>query len=234
MILIQDDGYHENLNPTHFFAPKEMLDYGYIRNGSIAERRVPEHEIIEWVFDNFITIDKTFVDIGAHIGTYSWILGTQSKKVYAFEPTKSIYNILCANIALHNLSSKTEAHQVALSSQRKKMTFFENSEDGGTNGLMACNDYIDKYEIEVKTLDDYNIENIGIIKIDVEGHELEVLRGATQTLRNNGYPPLLFECWDNPNWKDPLWSFLKELDYVIENVGNSKEMFIAHKEKLNV
>ena len=234
MIIIQDDGYHEHLNPTHFFAPKEMLDYGYIRDGSIAERRVPEQEIIEWVYENFIDIDKTFVDIGAHIGTYSWILGGHSKKVYSFEPTKSIYNILCGNIALHNLSSKIDAHQVALSSTKKKMTFFENSIDGGTNSLMAVNDYIDKYEIEVKTLDDYFIKDIGLIKIDVEGHELEVLRGATQTLINNGYPPLLFECWDNPTLKEPLWAFLKELDYIIENVGNSTEMFIAHTEKLNV
>ena len=47
----------------------------------------------------------------------------------------------------------------------------------------------------MKTLDSFNLTNINFIKIDVEGHEEFVLRGAVKTLANNNYPKILFESW---------------------------------------
>jgi len=92
--------------------------------------------------------------------------------------------------------------------------------------------------LPLKRLDDLNIENIGLIKIDVEGHEIHVLKGALETLKRNNYPPILFESWDE--WREnhehcipasklrsELFQYLKELGYKIEPIGKNSEIFLA-------
>jgi FkbM family methyltransferase len=75
----------------------------------------------------------------------------------------------------------------------------------------------------ITTLDTMQYENVRLIKIDVEGHELSVLLGAEHTLRENNYPPIIFEAW---TWKFPekrevLFSHLKGLGYEIKEFGQN-------------
>jgi hypothetical protein len=72
-------------------------------------------------------------------------------------------------------------------------------------------------------LDSMQYEKVRLIKIDVEGHELQVLQGAEHTLRENNYPPIIFEAW---TWKFPekrqaLFSHLKGLGYEITEIGQN-------------
>lgn len=208
-----------------FYIPDNMEQYLGDNN------ELPESTVIEWCKNN-IDSSKCFVDIGAHVGTYTWSVAPYCKEVIAFEPTKHIYNILCGNIALSNLSSKVTTYNVPLSYQTKEVTFHERADDGGTNGLNTpyLSESYDSYKVETQTLDSYVIENIGLIKIDVEGHEYEVLQGAKRTIIQNEYPPIIFECWDIPELKERLWAFLKDMGYSI-STASSLEMYIAHKEK---
>ena len=64
----------------------------------------------------------------------------------------------------------------------------------------------------------------------MEGHELAVLKGAIRTLQMNGFPPILFECWDVPQLKEPIWDFLTKLGYTI-STASSIEMYIAYHNK---
>jgi hypothetical protein len=87
----------------------------------------------------------------------------------------------------------------------------------------------------VERLDSYSLNDIGFIKIDVEGHELQVLKGATETLKENNYPPILFESWPannttNTTLKDNLFQYLFELGYKIGGTPHP-EIFIARKDK---
>ncbi len=87
-----------------------------------------------------------------------------------------------------------------------------------------------------KTLDSFNLTNINFIKIDVEGHEKLVLEGAVQTLKNNNYPKILFESWDEHHeqnglpsikLKKELFEFIESLGYRIIKLG--QDMYIAEK-----
>jgi|TARA_E500000318_G_scaffold72652_1_gene67296 FkbM family methyltransferase len=206
-----------------FYIPDNMEQYLGDNNA------LPEELVIEWCKNNIKDTEK-FIDIGAHVGTYAWSVAPYCKEVIAFEPTRHNYNMMCANIALANLSHKIQTHNIGLSSEDTYLTFHERDSDGGTNGFDTP--YLGEgntQRLQVKQLDSFIIEDIGLIKIDVEGHELEVLKGAIRTLQMNGFPPILFECWDIPELKEPLWNYLNSMGYSISN-ASSEEMYIAYKE----
>ena len=64
-----------------------------------------------------------------------------------------------------------------------------------------------------------------IMKIDVEGLELNVLKGSLQTLANNGYPPIIFEAWTYKKWfqqrRTELYEFIRSLGYNITVIGEN-------------
>jgi FkbM family methyltransferase len=225
----------DRLDYENYFVPEAMVQY-------LDDNRVPEHEIIDWVKNNFMHNEKRFIDIGAHVGTYTWTLAPYCKEVVAFEPTKRTYNFLCANVMLKNLSNKVTAHNVALGESTSRQIFYERSKDGGTNGFALeyhdgqwLGNNQDNYLMTVERLDSYSLNDIGFIKIDVEGHELQVLKGATETLKENNYPPILFESWPannttNTTLKDNLFQYLFELGYKIGGTPHP-EIFIARKDK---
>jgi hypothetical protein len=64
--------------------------------------------------------------------------------------------------------------------------------------------------VQLKTLDSFGIENVSFVKIDTEGHELEVLRGAVQTMSSNR-PVAIIEVMDRN--RAEITSYFKNLDY---------------------
>ena len=166
-----------------------------------------EKALIEWC-KQFCKND-TFLDIGAHTGTYSVALSPYAKQVYSFEPQKMTYYALCGSIALSDARNVT-AHNIALGSpdqvgiQRLKIR----SPDGGGSSLQSfAEPVLAEESVEVRTLDSYNFKNIGFIKMDVEDNELYVLKGAVNTIKQNNYPIIMFES--NHENKE-LFSYITE------------------------
>lgn len=166
-----------------------------------------EVKVINQLHDEFIEKGKgkTFVDIGAHCGTFSIVLGKVFDKIVAFEPEIHTYNILCGNMALHNLSHRSRCYNVALADKDSDITYVKLDDIGGNNYCYTETDELakrywfvagqERISMKARTLDSYNLDNIGLIKIDVEGFETKVLQGSVETLKRNGYPPIIVESW---------------------------------------
>ena len=77
----------------------------------------------------------------------------------------------------------------------------------------------------VFTLDSGAHRNVQLIKIDVEGHELEVIKGAIKTIKANNYPPIIFEAWTWKPWFEPkrksLFEYLEGHGYDIQQLGHN-------------
>ena len=95
-------------------------------------------------------------------------------------------------------------------------------------------------KVSMTQLDTLDIRDpIGLIKIDVEGCEREVILRSVQTLRKNSFPPILFESWGP--WKEgeapaaqlrkDLFATLEFLEYEIIEVTGAFDTFLAHHPK---
>jgi FkbM family methyltransferase len=162
---------------------------------------------------------KGTIDIGADSGVYAVNICDRSAYVVAFEPRPA------QAAAIRDMASSAglpiDVQQVALSDQRGLARLRILTNDAGRSTIEAANALEDpdgspQYEIRVPklTLDDYGLRDVGFIKIDVEGHELAVLRGAMETIRASR-PTLLVEIEDRHrnNAVADVLAFMSQLDY---------------------
>ncbi len=194
---------------------------GYIDHGVYFDYREQEREfLMEIAVDSGIV-----VDVGANNGftalCFAKLPGVD--KVLAFEPDPRNFNAAKVNLGLND-SLKVELIPSGLGSTRTTANLFTvNERNPGMNRLLkdATGLKVESEEIEIFTLDDVLKEKktstVGLIKIDVEGYELEVLRGAKETLAM--FKPKLFIEVDDANLKaldssaKELLEFLATVDY---------------------
>ena len=185
---------------------------------------------IKYNQEGFFDFSKNLIDVGASIGEYPVCLNFA--KNYIFEPYKTLLWTCQANLVNTNKVEKSYTYQVALSDRNDIEEICTNSGDS----LIWEFNYV-----ETRTLDSFNIDNVGLIKIDVEGFEEKVIRGGVGTIIRNNYPPILFECWvvDESNkttfkWnqekRDSLLNLLKTLGYeILECWGDNDTHLAIHK-----
>lgn len=145
------------------------------------------------LFDQFLRPGMTVVDAGANIGAhtvyFAKIVGPLGQ-VLAFEPQRILFQMLCGNIAL-NRYDNVVAVNVALGSELGAAVVPKiDYEKGGNFGGMSLGEGKGGEEVPVKTLDSYDLPSCHLIKIDVEGMEQAVLKGAEVLLQK--HRPLLY------------------------------------------
>jgi FkbM family methyltransferase len=204
-----------------------------IKNGNatadwIMDSGIPEINLIEYC-KKFLDSDSCLVDIGAHMGTYSIMLARHCKKVYAYEAQRITYYQLCGNIAL-NKRYNVHAYNYGICDEGDFLrALFVTSEDGGGSTFIPQNKSIQTEYVEMKMLDSFSFEKIGLIKIDIEGYELKALKGAIKTLDKHNYPPILFESNNDDKERKELIEFLNNLGYSVERTQLQYNMFLAIK-----
>ena len=125
------------------------------------------------------------LDIGANIGNHALFFADQFDLVHAFEPHPRTAKILTLNA---ELSGNIRVHPFGLSDQEAVIQAAAIPGNVATTQIGRSDSSEESVELNIKPLDMVSeiadLNTIDLIKIDVEGHELEALRGAEQTIRN--------------------------------------------------
>jgi len=188
---IGDDRTNKIINPAGpnvdiYLLPQTNIDY-------YKEHGLFEKHLIDWCKQ--FCGPGLFIDIGAHTGTYSIALAKYVTEVHSFEPQRMTYYALCGSIAMSDARNVT-AYNIGLgsASQAGNRKLNIRSEDGGGSSLLPFeNDpVIGQENVVVRTLDSFDFRNVKFIKVDVEGNEIDVLKGAEQTIKNS-FPTIVFE-----------------------------------------
>ena len=183
--------------------------YHRIRCYKYAKYRNPELKLIS----SLVTKNQVSIDIGANLGLFTYFMSKASKHVYAFEPNpyplenlKHLVdkNVTIIPIALGNTNGPTEI----------RIPHHANGWSSNGASLAPKTEESGKFiSIQSRKLDSLNLENIGLIKIDVEGFEIEVLKGARETLLKNK-PAMIIEN-ESVHTKDTnqLFMIMDDLGY---------------------
>ena len=178
------------------------------------------------------------LDIGANLGTFTVPLARANPHLtfHSFEPQRIIYYQFCANVFINGLDN-VYAHHFGLSNKQDRIKLILPDYATEPNiGAFSIDEEVRENDYECQTkgrdetitvfpLDDGKHQNVRLIKVDVEGHELEVLKGGIKTIKDNNYPPIIFEAWNWKPWFEPkrkaLFDYLEGHGYEITEGGNN-------------
>jgi len=174
-----------------------------------------------YFYSQFIKEDYIILDGGANLGFHSICFASLADKgiVYSFEPQPLIFNILSTNVLLNGASNIIKQYRLGLSnsfstlkmSPISEQHFSENCINYGGRGLTD----LDKGEEEVETItiDSLNLPKLNLIKLDVQGSELNALIGGEKTIKSN-YPIIFLENYPNQENDQQVIKLLEEWGYV--------------------
>jgi FkbM family methyltransferase len=146
---------------------------------------------------------ETALDIGANIGQFSTLMARQvglNGEVFSFEPHPGLYQELIANCrnAIH-FDKNLQPRNSALGQKSGEAALVIPKEFNGNRGISRIGERKNKNEdilsVKIETLDEVcqALALIGVCKIDVEGHEAEVLKGASKTLQQRKIRDIIYE-----------------------------------------
>ncbi|UQB69991.1 FkbM family methyltransferase [Epilithonimonas zeae] len=180
---------------------------------NLLERKV-EPEFL-WIKD-VLRKDSVFMDVGANVGAYLFTLENhlRPENIFAFEPNQKLFK------RLGRLFPKVNLFSVALSDISTIAEFkipVINGEKIHTRGTLQTSIKEKNEEktilqkVEVKPLDELNLnlKKLDFIKIDVEGNEMQTLRGATKTIEK--YKPILMVEMEQRHHQENLWTLISEI-----------------------
>jgi len=184
-------------------------------------------------------IEAPFVlDIGANLGAYAIPLAQKiaaaNGTIFAFEPQRIVCYQLCGNVILNRLDN-VQVFQTAIGAADEVISipnvdYARSANIGGfsldptLNGRGAIAEAGGTVDVTMMKLDSIPLARVpALIKIDVEGAELDVLKGAERTIRESNFPPLLLEAWTN-DWfverREALLRYLSSVGYVWFLIGD--------------
>jgi FkbM family methyltransferase len=157
--------------------------------------------------------DDVVIDVGAHMGFFTLKIARKVEKVVAVEPDPANFLFLTLNVQINRLKKKVAVHNFALGEDNCQM-FLDKSGYGGGRSRTTLEKT--DYRVETRTLDEFvekiGLDHVDLIKIDTEGNELCVLRGACEVLRKYE-PDLLVAAYHFPDEPSLVAGYLKRCGY---------------------
>jgi methyltransferase, FkbM family len=167
------------------------------------------------LLQQFLRPGMIFAEVGANIGAHTVGLARrvgQQGRVLAYEPQRIVFQNLCANIAINGLMN-VECHWMALGERSGMLNVAEfDFTQPGNFGVFSADRVKGHQRVPIATLDDHFPYNwLHALKIDVEGMEVAVLRGAANTISR--YKPMIYVENDRPEQSEALISLLFDYGY---------------------
>lgn len=192
----------------------------FIINGKMEESGIL---LIDWC-RQFVSSDRCVIDVGACTGAFSMKLAPHCQRVYSYEPNRDSYYALCGAIVLNGLTGTIYAYNMALGSLeqhgRRYNLYIPN---GATSSTMIEVDCDRVERASVQSLDEIGLRNIGFMKVDTNGMELDVLLGAAQTIQESR-PNILIR---STRATEQMVILLTELNYTVSIVDGSPNYYLA-------
>lgn len=194
----------------------------------------------QYYANQFLKKDSIVIDAGAHIGIFSIFAAclTPQGRIYSFEPVAGNFSVLKKNTKYY---PQIICENLGLGDGVYKKNIFVHSRNTG-GSVFEDSPYYGKFNVRgggnmesanVLTIDAFvaghSIPRIDFIKIDTEGYEAKILKGARETIKK-WKPVIAMSAYHNPNDKEDLPRVMKEIcpDYICEIHKGHEEDFVCY------
>lgn len=152
----------------------------------------PELDVLPHLIDRH----RVCVDAGANRGSYTCFLSGLTKHVFAYEPNPSMHKLLqrsaAKNVTVSQVALSNESGEAEFAVPKRDQSFANNSGSLEIGQLNDSHEDLIRFTVPTRRLDDEGLVDVGFIKLDVEGHEQQVLLGAQELIARDR-PVLLME-----------------------------------------
>jgi FkbM family methyltransferase len=163
-----------------------------------------ENEITA-IFETLVRPGMTVVEVGANVGYFTLLaakLVGPRGRVHAFEPDPEVCELLRDNVEINGYDDRVRVRRAAVGEAAGRATFHAATRHRGNGSLIpALNQLGDAsaeiraFEVELTALDACEIERLDLLKVDAEGSEARVFRGAARTIARSGPMNAVVEFW---------------------------------------
>lgn len=207
---LQKEHFRSLIIPLHPLSKNRMMFRDAVDFG--AYREICVYNIY---FHEALRNGMNIIDIGAHIGVYTVLVAEkvgETGKIIAIEPEPRNYEQLLKNIKINNFRNIIPLNIALFNHEGYEKLFL--SSFSSSHSLSPKKDTISSIEVPVKTLDnllkELNFNTVDIIKIDTEGAEIPILKGAEKTLKANPNAKIIVASYHYPSEKEEVCQFLNE------------------------
>lgn len=213
---------------------KDLIDHKILFTGSYEQET-------NSILEKYLTKDFFVVEAGANSGTetllISRLIGNEGR-VFAFEPVPHLIEKLNHNIKINELQN-IQVEQLALGEKNEEIHFFTfpiEHPNQGMGSKLIDNKVSNKIRVNQITLDSFVLEinelnRLDFLKMDVQGAEIDILRGGRETLLK--FKPMIF-LEAGEGWSDvlDLYTYLEGLGYKIYGIGKRQHLLEISRETI--
>ncbi|MFI4977182.1 MAG: FkbM family methyltransferase [Solirubrobacterales bacterium] len=186
--------------------------------GGIARMGVHELAVSEVIW-RLAEHDDLAIDVGANIGYFTGLLACRAREVIALEPNPRLRRFIVANIERWEVGDKVrlETRAASDSSGTAALHLPDDYESNYGIATLEADDGTVSYQVETLRLDDLiGGRNVGVLKLDVEGHEMSALGGASESLAQGLVRDIIFE--DHLPFPSPVSATLQSAGFTIRGI----------------
>ena len=216
--------------------PYQDSNLGFLfRGNSSMKKGIFDQDLLEFLRRSFPLHSKNFIDVGAHQGYFTCFANSNKvQNVFAVEPDSINFSFLSKNVAKNKYQEKTKCYNIGLGKEVGYLDLY-----GFSTGVSVFENWggnSSKRKIRVKTNTfDEQFQNLfplqdSIVKIDVEGFELEVIRGAVNAISSASNTMFIIEI-SLPNDITKTDSHVAEIFGIFQSKGFALSRFVNENGK---